>query len=71
MRTNNRSILSDLWKMRQLSISECLSEIENNSDLKFLLTVAGCWWVLRLVFTLTVTANIIYYLCRLFKLVVM
>lgn len=69
MKKINRDNLSDIWKMRHLTVEDFLSEISKNPDLKFLLTAVGALWIMSTVVALTIGANVIYYLCRVFRLV--
>ena len=69
MKKINRDNLSDIWRMRHLTVEDFLSEISKHPDLKFLLTAVGALWIMSTVVALTIGANVIYYLCRIFRLV--
>jgi hypothetical protein len=69
MKIFNRKNLYDIWNMRNLSVESFLSSISEHLDLKVLLTVFGCWWLMRTVLVLTILVNVIYYLSRIIHLV--
>ena len=69
MKKINRENLREIWKMRHLTVEGFLAEISNHPDLKFLLTAVGVWWIMSTVVALTIGANVIYYVCRIFKLI--
>jgi len=65
----NRDNLSDIWKMRNLTVGGFLSEISKHPELKFLITAVGAAWIMSAVIAFTIGANVIYYVCRIFRLV--
>ncbi len=69
MKKINLDNLSDIWKMRHLTVGDFLSEISQHPDLKFLITAVGALWVMSTVVAITLGANVIYYVCRIFRLV--
>lgn len=64
-----RDNLREMWKFRNLTVKDFLSEISKHPDLKFLLTAVGAWWIMSTVVALTIAGNVIYYLFRIFNLV--
>jgi hypothetical protein len=69
MRKITRNNLSDIWNMRNLSVKNVLTEISKHPDLKFFITAAGFWWFTCSVVAITISANVIYYVFRIFRLV--
>ncbi len=69
MKKISRSNLSDIWGMRNFTVKEFLEVLSKHPDLKFLLTAVGFWWVISAIVAITIGANVIYYLFRVFKLV--
>lgn len=65
----NFNNLKDLWELRNLTVQDFLNALSKNSDLKFLVTIAGLWWAMNTIFVFVVGANVIYYVSRIFKLV--
>jgi hypothetical protein len=65
----NRSHWDDIWAMRNLTVKEFIEGLSKHPDLKFLLTVAGIWWLTRTVVVITFSANVIYCIFRVFNLV--
>jgi len=64
-----RKQISNLWDMRNLSLKEFFENISKHPDLKFLLTAAGLWWLIKLALAVTIAGNVIYYVIRIFNLV--
>ena len=64
-----RKEMSNLWEMRNLSLKEFFENVSNHPDLKFLLTAAGIWWLIRFALVITIAGNVIYYVIRIFNLV--
>lgn len=58
-----------LWEMRKLTANEALDKISKNKDLKFLLTTAGIWFLLRLSIGIWIGVHVIYFLYRIFNVV--
>ena len=58
-----------LWEMRHLTVDEFFSKIAVHPDLKFLLTTVGAWFLLRCVIGIWIGAHVIYFICRIFSLV--
>jgi len=69
MNQKDKGTLKVLWEMRHLSVDEALTKIAAHPDLKFLLTTVGAWFLLRLVVGVWIGAHVIYYLYRIFHLV--
>ncbi|RDI41125.1 hypothetical protein AQULUS_24140 (plasmid) [Aquicella lusitana] len=69
MKQEKKGILKTIWEMRHLTVEECLSTISNNSDLKFLVTTVGIWFLLRWFIGIWIGAHLIYFFYRLFILV--
>lgn len=65
----SKKSLKDLWGMRHLTIKDFINRLSAYPDLKFFLTAVGIWWFARTVITVTIGLNVIYYICRLFNLV--
>jgi len=65
----NNSVLSKLWEMRHRSVNECLEAIRQQPDLQFLLTSAGIWFFIRFLIGITITVNVLYFVYRVFQLV--
>lgn len=66
---NNKSKLSDLWEMRNLSVDEVIKKISQNHDLKFLLTAAGIWLMARWLIGLWIAGHVVYFVYRIFTMV--
>lgn len=64
----DRVNLRDIWKMRNFTVKEFLDNLSTHPELKFLLTAAGAWWLLRMVLSIVIAANVIYYIYRIFNL---
>jgi hypothetical protein len=63
------STLEDLWRMRHLSVQGFLDELHTRPSLKFLLAFISIWWAARMIFTVIVVSNTIFFVIRLFKFV--
>ncbi len=63
------SNLSDIWEMRNFTVKEFFDVLSKHPELKFLLTAVGFWWIISAIVVITIGANVIYYLCRVFNLV--
>lgn len=61
--------LSMLWEMRNLTINQAKQKISENADLKFLLTTAGIWFLLQWIIGLWIGVHVIYFVIRIFNLV--
>ena len=66
----NRNNLKDIWNMRDLTVRDFFAELSKHPDLKFLITAAGFWWLTRFIVAITIGANVIYYVFRIFRLVI-
>lgn len=64
-----RKQIGDLWEMRNLSVKDFFEIVSNHPDLKFLLTAAGIWWLIRFALAITIAGNVIYYVIRIFNLI--
>lgn len=69
MKKEDASTLKALWEMRNLSVKECINKISNNSDLKFLLSAVGIWFFVRLLLTIWIVSHVIYFVGRIFNMV--
>lgn len=69
MNQDKKEIFGKIWEMRRLTVREFLSNITDHPDLGFLLTTAGIWFVLRLVIGIWIATHVIYFVCRVFNLV--
>jgi hypothetical protein len=69
MNQNDRGTLKKLWDMRNLSVDEFLQKISIHPDLKFLLTTVGAWFLLRWIIGIWIGAHVIYFIYRIFNLV--
>jgi hypothetical protein len=69
MNTNDKGTLKTLWDMRHLTVDEFLKKLSANPELKLLLTVVGGWFVLRWVIGLWIGVHVIYFIYRIFNLV--
>ncbi len=68
MKQEEKGTLKTLWEMRQLTIEECLIKISNHPDLKFLLTTAGIWFLLRWIIGIWIGGHVIYFVYRIFNM---
>lgn len=75
MDTNNRvklkdiAILKILWNLRTYTVNECLMKIRNSNDLKFLLSMAGIWFFVRITVFILFSIHLFSLLGRIFRLV--
>jgi hypothetical protein len=69
MNQNDKGTLKALWEMRHLTVDECLAKVSTHPDLKFLLTTMGAWFLLKLIMSVWIGAHVIYYVYRIFNLV--
>lgn len=69
MNKNIKEKLNRLWEMRNVTVEEFLEILSKNSDLKFLLTTVGMWFLLRWVIGLWIGVHAIYFVYRIFNLV--
>jgi hypothetical protein len=69
MNQKDKGTLKALWGMRHLSVDECLAKITAHPDLQFLLTTVGIWFLLRLVVGVWIGAHVLYFIYRIFHLV--
>lgn len=69
MEHNNKGTLQKIWNMRHLTVDECLNKISGEPDLKFLLTTVGAWFLLRWIIGVWIGAHAIYFVYRMFNLV--
>lgn len=65
----NRNNVTEMWNMRNMSVRDFIEGIKKHPDLKFFISVVGFWWLMRTAFVITIVANVIYYLLRIFDLV--
>ena len=61
--------LKELWEMRNLSVGDFLAALNQYPALKYFLTTAGIWFVLRLFIGLWIGVHAIYLVYRIFNLV--
>jgi hypothetical protein len=69
MENDNRINLSNIWEMRNLTVKDFFEKLSKNPEMKFLITTAGIWWLTRMLVAVTIGANVIYYVFRIFNLV--
>lgn len=69
MNQDDKATFKTLWDMRHLTVDEFLKKISAHPDLKFLLTSVGVWFVLRYVIGLWIGAHVLYFVYRIFNLV--
>jgi hypothetical protein len=69
MNENHKELLKSLWDLRHLTVKEALAKIGGDPNLKFLLTGAGVWFLLRLLLVSWIAGHIIYFIGRIFNLV--
>lgn len=69
MKKLKKESLQEIWNMKNMSVKECMLHISSHPDLKFLLTSAGVFWLIRMSLTITILGNVIYYAIRIFNLV--
>lgn len=69
MNQDDKKILKELWEMRNSSVDECLAKISTHPDLKFLLSAVGAWFLLRCLLFVWIGAHVIYFVWRIFNLV--
>lgn len=69
MKKINRNHVNEMWKMKNLTVKELFSNLSKHPDLKFLLTAAGIWWLTKLLLFITLAGNVVYYIIRIFNLV--
>ncbi|MHB1948318.1 MAG: hypothetical protein ACYCQI_09420 [Gammaproteobacteria bacterium] len=69
MKKINRNQLNEMWDMRNLTVKEFFENLSKHPDLKFLLTAAGIWWLTKFALAITIAGNVIYYVIRIFNLV--
>lgn len=69
MNTNDKGTLKALWDMRHLTVDECLKKLSTHPDLKFLLTAVGGWFLLRWLMGLWIGVHVLYFVFRIFNLV--
>jgi hypothetical protein len=69
MQKLNRNTFDEIWKMRHLTVREFLSELSKHPELTFLLKIVGMWWLIGAILTVTIGMNVIYFVCRIFSLV--
>lgn len=55
--------------LKALTVDECIERISAHSDLKFILTAAGCWLILRWLVGLWILGHVSYLFYRLIVLV--
>lgn len=65
----NRSQLKEILEMKDLTVKDAIEKISKHSELKFLLTTAGIWLIVRYVLAVVVGGNLLYVLYRIFHLV--
>jgi hypothetical protein len=68
MKKINRDHFNEMWEMRHLTVKEFFSNLSKHPDLKFLLTSAGIWQLIRFALNLILLGNIIYCTVRIFIL---
>lgn len=59
-----------LWNMRNLTVDEFLELLSKHPDLKFLLTTVGAWFLLRSVIGIWIGVHVLYFVYRIFNLVI-
>ncbi len=64
-------MLEKLWNMRNLKVGELVNAIRNDSDLKFLLTTVGAWYLSKNIFKLIIIIHIAYFVYHMFQMVTM
>ena len=69
MKQNSKETFKALWEMRQLTVDECLKKISTDSALKFLVTAAGAWFLFRQLIGMWIGAHLLYFIYRVFHLV--
>jgi len=69
MNQDDKGKLKTLWDMRHLTVDEFVSKISVHPDLKFLLTTVGAWFLLRCVIGIWIGAHVIYFVYRIFNIV--
>lgn len=61
MERKNKFIFKKLWDMRELSVDESLKQIALDPDLKFFLTTAGLWLLIRVFLFILIAVHFIYF----------
>jgi len=69
MNQNDKGTLKQLWERRNMSVEDFFKSIVAHPDLKFLLTTVGVWYVLRCIVGIWIGAHVIYFVCRIFNVV--
>lgn len=70
MKKVNRDHLKEMWGMKNFTVKEFFQNLAKHPELKFLLTAAGIWWLTKFSLAITIGINVIYYVYRIFNLVV-
>ncbi len=69
MNKMNRKNMKDIWRMRNLTVKDFFENLSKHPDLKFLLTAAGSWWLIKMTLFVVLACNVFYYVIRIFDLV--
>lgn len=67
----NHSECNGSMKEKDMTVRELLHEINERPNLRFFLTTAGIWWLLRTWLIFFIAGNVIFLVYRIFNLVVM
>ena len=69
MNSTMREKIKVIWGMHGLTVDEIYTKISNHPDFKFLLTSAGIWLLVRWMMALWIGFHAIYFVSRIFILV--
>lgn len=64
-----KGTLKKLWDLRNLSVNESIEVIAKHPNLQFLLTTAGLWFLVRWLIALWIGGHVLYFVYRIFNLV--
>lgn len=65
----SKADMKELLAMKNLTVGEFINQLKNHPTLHFLLTTAGVWLLVQIVFSLFVAVNVLYAVGRVFRLV--